>query len=377
MEWRRGHRLLALALVAWGLSGPGCSGTPSARGLAAAPDFTNILPEGNPAASLRAQKPDPRPNPLNGVGEARGARIVAVVNDVAILDEEVQSAAYAQLAGVRSEAEKAKILKEKLDEIIDRELVIQDAESKLAAKAGGKFMDELRRAASSAFETQWLHKLMMANNYTDVAAFTVFLRNNGLSVEQVRRQWERNFICMEYARGRLEGSISRISQQEVAAYYERHGEEFKVEESLEWQDLFILASNHPTREAAKQFAASLAARARRGEDFAKLAKQFDNGDSSLRPNADGIGNKRGDIRPAEVEPTLLAMKAGQVSDPVEMDAGFHVVKVTKRIEAGRMPFDAKLQRGIREKLRSDAFVKELKRFVADLRRFAVIQRADH
>jgi len=370
MDWRRGHRLLASALIGLGLCGAGCLGTPVRR---PGEDGPLNIPE---PTALRGQKPDPRANPLNGVGEARGARIVAVVNDVAILDEEVQSAAYAQLAGVRTEADRARILKEKLDEIIDRELVIQDAEARLGAKGGGKFLDELRNAASSEFEKQWLHKLMRANNMTDVAAFTVMLRNNGLSVTQVRRQWERNFIAMEYTRGRLEGSLSRISQQEVVAYYERHADEFKVEESLEWQDLFILAEKHPTREAARAFAESLADRARRGENFVKLAKDHDNGDSSLRPDADGIGNKRGDIRPAEVEPTLLSMKAGQVSGAIEMGAGFHVVKVTKRVEAGRMPFEAKLQRGIREKLRNDAFMKEMKHFVSGLRRLAVIQRAD-
>jgi peptidyl-prolyl cis-trans isomerase SurA len=332
-----------------------------------------MLPE---AAALRAQKPEQDPNPLNGVGQARGARIVAVVNGSAILDEEVHSAAYAQLAGVRTEAEKAQILKEKLDEIIDRELVIQDAEMRLGTGAKAKFLDELRKVASQEFEKQWLHKLMRANNHTDVAAFTAFLRSNGLSVPQVRRQWERNFICMEYARGRLEGSISRISQQEVAAYYNKHAEEFKVEESVEWQDLFIQASKHPTREAAREMAASLAARARRGEDFVKLAKQFDDGDSSLRPNADGIGNRRGDIRPPEVEPALFALKEGEVSDPVAIETGFHVVRVVKKTEAGKMPLDAKLQRSIREKLRADAFMREMKRFVSDLRRSAVIQKAD-
>ena len=50
--------------------------------------------------------------------------------------------------------------------------------------------------------------------------------------------------------------------------------------------------------------------------------------------------------------------------------------MSKRTMAGRKEFDAALQKQIREKLRGDTFVKEMKAFVTKLRRQAVIEVAE-
>lgn len=371
MQWL--GRLVTLALV--GMVACGCTGASPRPPLPTDP-LAGITPAS--PTSTRSQMPDPRDNllHLDDNGKPRVARIVAVVNTQAILEDEVFAAAFHQLAGITTQAEKDKLIKEKLNEIIERELVIQDAEFRLGDKANGKFLNELWQAAGKEFEKQWLHKLMRANGYTDPAKFTQFMKDNGVAVDQVRRQWERNFVAMEYARGRLEGSINRISHSEVLDYYRNNPDQFKVEEAVEWQDLFIAAASHPSREAARQFAESLVARARRGEDFTKLSKQFDNGDAGLRPNSEGIGKKKGEIRPVEAEPSVLALKEGEVGGPIEMETGYHIVRVMKRTEAGLRPLDGPLQRMIREKLRGDTFVKEMKHWVSSLRRRAVIQTVD-
>lgn len=378
-------RLFKLSLVGWGLIALGCQAGPSlgTRTAAATPDFPALLASAGTAPPLsRGQKPEPRPNLLNiqatdpGSSEARGARVRAVVNDQAILDEEVYAAAYSMLPGARTEVEKAEILNAKLNEIIDREVVLQDAEAKLGNKAGGKFIRELKRVATQEFEKQWLYKLMAANKYTDVKAFKEFCAQSGMSVDLIQRQWERGFIAMEYLRGRIEPNINRISNREVMTYYDRHPEEFRVEESLEWQDLFIATARFPTREAARQFAESLVARLRQGQSFVELSKQYDHGDSSLRENSVGLGRKRGEIRPVEAEPVLLSLKEGEVGPLVEMESGFHIVKVLKKTEAGREPFDDKVQRKIRDRLRGEVFQREMKRMVNDLKRKAIIQVAE-
>lgn len=386
MNGWQGRRLCVLTLVGWSMMVGGCTGGPPiARPTGSVEtDFPALLQmAGTSTGSTRGQKPDPKPNPLNfrpedyGSAETRTARIRAVVNDTAILDEEVLAAAYQQLLGARTEAEKAQILNEKLNEIIDREVVLQDAEARLGNKGGGKFIKELKAVANAEFQKQWLYKLMNANKYTDEKAFRDFCANNGMSVDLIQRQWERSFIAMEYMRGRIEPTVNKISQKDVSEYYDKHPQEFKVEDSVEWQDLFIANGRFPAgRDAARQFAESLVTRLRSGQDFVALSKQFDHGDSSLRENSLGIGNKRGEIRPPEAEPTVFSLKEGQVSAPIEMESGFHIVKVVKRVEAGNRPFDDKLQRAIRDKLRQQVFTREMKRFVTDLRRKALIQVAE-
>ncbi|MGL4550635.1 MAG: peptidylprolyl isomerase [Gemmataceae bacterium] len=383
MNGWHGRRLCALSLVGWGLLASGCqAGTPVARPSGSA-DFPALLQmAGADTAVSRGQKPDAKPNPLNfrpddfGSSETRTARIRAVVNDTAILDEEVLAAAYQGLLGAKTEVEKAEILNAKLNEIIDREVVLQDAELRLGNKGGGKFIKELKSVATDQFNKQWLYKLMNANKMTDEKVFRDFCAANGMSVDLIQRQWERSFIAMEYLRGRIQPTVDKISQRDVSEYYDRHPDEFKVEESVEWQDLFIAASRFPSREEARAFAESLVARLKAGQDFMALSKQFDHGDSSLRENSLGIGTKRGEVKPPEAEPAVFSLRAGQVGPLVEMETGFHVVKMLKRTDAGRRPFDDKLQKTIKDKLRGDVFSREMKRTVGDLRRKALIQVAE-
>jgi peptidyl-prolyl cis-trans isomerase SurA len=383
MNGWHGRRLCALSAVGWGLLAAGCqAGTPIARPTGSA-DFPALIQmAGTPTAINRGQKPDAPPNPLNfrpedsGSPETRIARIRARVNDKAILDEEVVAAAYQALLGASTEAEKAEILNAKLNEIIDREVVLQDAELRLGNRAGGKFIKELQSVATDQFNKQWLYKLMNAQKMTDEKQFREMCASQGMSVDLIQRQWERSFIAMEYLRGRIEPMVNKVSQRDVSEYYDRHPEEFKVEEHVEWQDLFVAAARFPSRDAARQFAESIIARLQAGQDFVALSKQFDHGDSSLRENSLGIGHKRGEIKPAEAESVVLGLKAGQVGALVEMPTGFHIVKVLSRTEAGKQPFDDKLQRAIRDKLKGQVFTREMKRMVSDLRRRAIIQVAE-
>ncbi|MFQ3593147.1 MAG: peptidyl-prolyl cis-trans isomerase, partial [Gemmataceae bacterium] len=338
------------------------------------------LSRGRSETRVRGQKPDEGINPLNfepGIPRQGipATRIRAVVNDVAILEEEVIAAAFHQLAGAQTEAEKAQILNAKLNEIIDREVVLQDAEAKLS-KNGPTVIQKMKKFAREQFEKEWLHKMMQANKYTDEKAFREYMASGGISVDLIQRQWERSLIAMEYLRGKFTPILERITHQDINDYYDQNLNEFKVEERIEWQDIFILKDRFPTPQEAKSFAESLLVRLHMGQDFVALSKQYDHGESSLREKSFGLGTKRGEIRPAEVEPTLLSLKEGQVGPLIEMDHGFHIVKLYSYTPAGIRPFDDKIQRAIKNKLQNEAFNREMKRFVQDLRRRSVIQIAE-
>lgn len=388
--WRyHAKRLLVAGFAAWQLGLGGCQAkelqTPTS-GLT--PDFVSLVnmagsevvppsqfvsrgqkKEENAGNSLDIKPTDP------GSQEGRTARIRAVVNGEAILDEEVTAAAFQKLVGVRTEREKNEILKTTLDELIDREVILQDAVARFGKRGDGKVIKELLRYAEKEFEKQWLHRMMRANNHSDVESFRKFLRDAGMPLDMIRRQWERNFIAMEYVRSRIGPSLERIGHVQVEEFYQKNAKEFAVEDSLVWQDIFIAKLRHATPEDARRFAEALVVRIRKGEDFAKLAKEYDNGDSSLRENAEGIGRKRGEIRPVEAESRLWNMKAGQC-EIVEMDTGYHIVKLTERTHAGLMPFDEKVQRDIKDKLRGQVFGTEMKRLVNDLKRRAIIEIAN-
>lgn len=377
---RRGFRLLATTLLVGPVTLTGCQAAGPVAAVGPRPDFTTLLKlPGSEAAVMRGQKPagGPQKSMLELVSavepNARAARIRATVNGEAILDEEVNAAAFQGLATARTEAEKADILNQKLNEIIERELLIQDATARLSKRGGTKFLQELESIGSREFDKQWLHKLMRVNNVMDEATFVRMLRDQGMSVEQMRRQWVRNFISMEYLRTRIEPNLNRVGHLDIVEYYDRHPDEFKVDDAVVWQDIFIATARHPSPQAAKQFAEVLAERIRKGEDFVRLAKEFDNGDSSLRENAEGIGRKRGEINPPAAEDLLFRLKDGEVGPLIEIETGYHIVRLSKRTKAGKKPFDDQVQKQIRDKLKNQVFQLEMRKMINELKGTAIIE----
>lgn len=82
-----------------------------------------------------------------------------------------------------------------------------------------------------------------------------------------------------------------------------------------------------TKAQAKQLAEQLDARAKKGENFAALAKKYSDGPSSIRGGALGSFG-RGQMVKAFSD-AAFALKPGQISGVVETPFGFHIIKRTQ------------------------------------------------
>ncbi|MDT8862027.1 peptidylprolyl isomerase [Alkalihalobacillus sp. MEB130] len=107
-----------------------------------------------------------------------------------------------------------------------------------------------------------------------------------------------------------------ITEEEMRSYYEENEEEF----SEEVRASHILVEDEDT-------ANELIERIEAGEDFADLAREY-----STDP---GSGARGGDLdffgRGQMVEPfeeAAFSLEIGEISEPVESDFGFHIIKVT-------------------------------------------------
>ena len=85
-----------------------------------------------------------------------------------------------------------------------------------------------------------------------------------------------------------------------------------------------------TKEEALTFAGELAARARAGEDFGELAKQYSNGPSAPRGGSLGVFPS-GRMVPA-FSAACAMLEVGEVSDPVETQFGYHVIRRDREVE---------------------------------------------
>jgi parvulin-like peptidyl-prolyl isomerase len=375
-------RLVTCATLGIALSG--CVSMPATRAVDAPQAATRT---DSALGVQRSQKPDvdaPRKpsNSLELVNDQFAkagqvtAHIRAHVNGVPILDEEVREACYPYLMATLNlpeperSARQAEVFNRELNSIIDREVILKEAFDRIA-KMKPTVMQKLKEAAGKEFDRQ-LKSLKDRAKVKSDEELKVLLQSQGMSLAGYRRHVERNFMAMEYMRGRVFPYVERISHDDLWQYFQQHSSDFVNVDKVQWQDIFIDASKYPTRQAAQALARQLVAQAQAGVDFAQLVKQYDNGDSSWR-GGEGNGQRQGEIQPREAEPLLFKMKDGEVGPVIELSTGFHVIRLIKRDYAGPMPFDDKVQALIRKKLSGEIFEREFKRLLGELRRKSTIE----
>ena len=152
-----------------------------------------------------------------------------------------------------------------------------------------------------------------------------------------------------------------ISDDEISNYYNEHLNEFE-----EVRARHILISTQPqppgpnakpgeqpkppSKDEARKKAEEVLAKARKGEDFAALAKQY-----SEDPGSKDKGGEytfgRGQMVP-EYEKAAFALKPGEISDLVETPFGYHIIKLEER-KGGAGASDPKIRQQIIGKLKKD------------------------
>jgi peptidyl-prolyl cis-trans isomerase C len=115
--------------------------------------------------------------------------------------------------------------------------------------------------------------------------------------------------------------------------YKAHLKEFTSPELITGQHILVSIKSYP-REVARQRAQEVYERAKKGEDFAKLAEQYSDNKASVEINGMPL-----DKFVAPLPDAISKLKAGDIMAPVETQFGFHVVKMGEKIAPRAKPFD--------------------------------------
>jgi foldase protein PrsA len=334
------------------------------------PPSPGTLPAGNPVLPVS-----------NTVGAERAAvllegsdlrvKVRAWVNGRPIFEEELMQVIgpflreAAKLAEPQRSEKMAELYTQGIDQLVDQEVMYQDAVKKLE-KNNPKALQKLREMSDQDYDKQ-VRKMRDAGIPEDHIK----------EIEHIaRRMMERGLISTEYARNIIIPYVQQqVTLEQIQAYYDAHKNEFQTVDKVQWQDVFIATGpKYPTTADAKRFAEDLIAKCRTPEDFTKLLA-YDDGDSKFRGGA-GFGEKRGEIRPPELEPYLFELKDGQIGPVVELSTGVHVFRLVKREYAGQLPMNDQTQKTIRKKLEGQIAEREYKQLVRDLRSRSVVRIAD-
>jgi len=101
------------------------------------------------------------------------------------------------------------------------------------------------------------------------------LAERGMDRASVMKGLERNLVVGKYINDNITGKIT-VTPEEVAEYYKAHTEEFRHPDMVRTSHILILVPGGSSPEQdrlARQRIEAILVRARKGEDFAKLAQE--------------------------------------------------------------------------------------------------------
>jgi peptidyl-prolyl cis-trans isomerase C len=161
--------------------------------------------------------------------------------------------------------------------------------------------------------------------------------------KEVREGLARNKFMQTYWAGKI-----NVTEEDAQKYYQENPNEFETPEQVRVSHILIKpkyvdpnvdpnADPNEAKAAAKAKAENLLKQIKDGADFAELAKA--NSDCPSAPNGGDLGFvPKGETTPA-FEKAAFELQVGQVSDVVETEYGYHIIKVTDHKDASKTSFE--------------------------------------
>ncbi len=159
-----------------------------------------------------------------------------------------------------------------------------------------------------------------------------------------------DFISSQYLKKEITDKIV-VKEEDMDLYYKTHLDEFKTPEMVKARHILIKVDKSASEEEkkkAKEKAEDIFKKIKSGEDFSKLASEFSDDPGSKKKGGDLGFLPKGKTVPS-FEKAAFSLKVGEVSDIVETNFGYHIIKVEDKKEASQEPFEK-----VREKVRKKA-----------------------
>ncbi len=259
--------------------------------------------------------------------------IVAKVNDrvITVSEYEKTLAMYKKnFEGIygpdiwTTEVEKGKTVIEVIKEQVLNNMVNDEVVYQAAQKENIAVEDKDVDAQLKQFNTQ-----LEAN-----ADFKNFLKENNIDDQFLKNQLKKDMIISKYKENYI--ASLEINDEKLKDYYDNNKEEYKKEEVKASHILFKTVDDDmkpvsdEDKKAAKKKAEDILVRAKNGEDFASLAKEYSQ-DTVSGSNGGDLGYFGKGVMVPEFEKVAFEMKPGDISDLVESQFGYHIIKAIDKV----------------------------------------------
>lgn len=351
---------------------PSVPATPPYQAYPNYPQGPNVTaPQTPPAQSPATPRVASRPS----VEELQSARILARVDGAPILEGDIIGMVNQVLEPRKDQMseddykEAKKLLTQRyLRNAIEMKMLYNWFFNTIPADKREKALATAWEQVGKTFDQNELPKLLERAEVDTPQELDVKLRQIGHSLAKQRRAFGEKALGTHV----MLQNINRrpeVSYDEMIEYYRENEEEFAYKSRARWEQLTVLFSKH-SRAEARVIIGQMGDAVFYGTPFPAVAKK---GSEGFRAPDGGLHDwtQRGSLRSAQLDEAIFTLPLNKLSDIVEDDAGFHIIRVLDREEAGKRSF-RETQLDIKEKIQQQKREKQMQEFLKKVRRESTV-----
>jgi peptidyl-prolyl cis-trans isomerase D len=184
-----------------------------------------------------------------------------------------------------------------------------------------------------------------------------------LTDEEIRNYFDQNkeayktdpSIQVRYLDFKPEDYVAKvtITDEDIREYYENNSEEFNIPQTVEARHILIKVDQNAKAEeveSARKKAEEIFRLAKEGQDFAELARKYSEGPTKAKGGYLGTFRREEMVKPFSDK--VFSMNAGDISEPVRTNFGWHIIKVEKVNPARTLTLE-EAKADIQEKLKAE------------------------
>jgi peptidyl-prolyl cis-trans isomerase C len=178
------------------------------------------------------------------------------------------------------------------------------------------------------------------------------------------QRYREQLILDELLKDRIKAKVE-LSNEELGAFYEQHANELLTPLKIRVSQMLL-----PNISAAKD----LEKQVNQGGSFAKFAQRYSI-DLNTKAKGGDLGPYRNGLVTPEVDAVIHTLKPGMISAPIKTAAGYYLVMITA-LDKEIIEADVAVRERLRQELLNEKRRKRFDGVIADIRAKAVIRLAD-
>ena len=179
----------------------------------------------------------------------------------------------------------------------------------------------------------------LARRFPNMEAMRQALIVRGVTIDMLRADARRDLPVAKLVAAET-GQELKVPQADVRRFYDQNQDRFKQPEAARASHIFVRLpqdADDKVKHAMRVRAESIMRLAKRGDDFAGLARNYSE-DRATGERGGDLGWFGRGTTPKPFHDGVFCLQAGRIGGLAETDDGFHVVKVHERREARVQPY---------------------------------------